>query len=299
MKTVARIVLAAFAASVLYATTAIASMSAHAADAPATSGAVVVEPVKSDYQAKLELIEGQLVAQQERESALLAGCNTIAASLLGAIASCGADSLCKVMLAQEVGKLKCAGGGGAAAASAPASVAIPDPPPPPVPWYERFFTFGGRVIEKTLDQVPALAQLKLGMVQSNNATALGIRQSDNQLGATQSTNAAFVSMNNGTVAVARAGFRSNVRIASDAFGAATNIAASGNQVAAAYASRATTQITTGNGSSVTIGTGNVVNTQNGTENRQTSPGPCTSTTGTQTPTTGSPAASSAAPCTVN
>lgn len=227
-------------------------------------------------------------------------CSQERSAVAGTASGC-TDSACRIAIAAIAALTQCSGTVAARMAPAPAPQIIQAAPPQSST--ERVLGFFAGAVGKLFDTAvavaPSVLNWKLGVVQSDNATRLGIAQSNNALAAQQSTNGAFAAFGANIQGTAAAGFGAATNIANAGLGAATNIAASGNQVAAAYASRATTQVTTGNGSPVTIGNGNVVNTQNGTENRQTSPGPCTSTTGTQTPTTGSPAASSAAPCTVN
>lgn len=144
----------------------------------------------------------------------------------------------------------------------------------------------GKLFDTAVAVAPSVLNWKLGVVQSDNATRLGITQSNNALAAQQSTNATFAAFGNNLQGTAAAGFAAN-----------TGIANAGFVTAGALGSRPTTQINAGNGSPVTLGNGNVV--IGGQDNRNASPGPCNAQSGNTTTTTGSPAASSAAPCTVN
>lgn len=255
-----------------------------AAIALSTSVLAQTPPLDAQVLQKLATANEAVACSQER--------STVAGTASGCT-----DSACRIAIAAIAALTQCSGTVAARMAPAPAPQIINAAPPQS--GTERVLGFFAGAVGKLFDTAvavaPSVLNWKLGVVQSDNATRLGIAQSNNALAAQQSTNGAFAAFGSNIQGTAAAGFGAATNIANAGFGAATNIAASGNQVAAAYASRATLQVTTGAGSPVTIGTGNVVNTQNGTENRQTSPGPCTATGGATT--TGANSATAQAPCT--
>lgn len=149
---------------------------------------------------------------------------------------------------------------------------------PPVPEPSPAMQVAG-LVKDTLIGLAVPGAQAFGMRQQ---TLLGIVQSNNAARSTESNNLMLTN-------VVGAGFRSNERLAADAFGAIIKLPP-------------TTQIQNyGEGNNVVIGQGNTA--QSGRDNRQTSPGPCTATTttttttGTSTGTTGSPSSGSTNPAT--
>ena len=112
-------------------------------------------------------------------------------------------------------------------------------------------------------------------------TLLGIAQSNNAARSTESNNLMLTNIvgagYTGITNTATAGFRSNVRIAADAFRAEA-------------ARPPGIQITTGDGSPVVIGNGN------GIDIRQGSPGPCAAQSGNTNATTGGGTSNATSPC---
>jgi hypothetical protein len=171
---------------------------------------------------------------------------------------------------------------------------------PPVPEPSPAMQVAG-LVKDTLIGLAVPGAQAFGMRQQ---TLLGIAQSNNAARSTESNNLMLTNIvgagYTGLANTAAAGFRSNERLAADAFGAIVKLPP-------------TTQITTGDGSPVTIGNANHV--VGGRDNRQASPGPCVNTptvTATTTPapvssTTGSSSGSAPAtvtvtgsvPCTTN
>lgn len=164
-------------------------------------------------------------------------------------------------------------------------------------WDDKLLRLAGLVI-------PTAGNIGIAVIQSNaqreasrNATALGIVQSNNALGATQSTNGAFAAFGSNMQGLGASGFSANATVANSGFDAARFIAGSGFSVARDLGMRPTTQIT-GSDNNIVTGTGNT--TVSGRDNRVSSPGPCnpaatvtTPATATPTSTTGSPPATAA------
>ncbi len=250
--------------------------------------------VKSDYQAKLDFINDQTAAQHERDAGLATACGVMADKIMAAATKCSGDA-CILFLAREVGLLNCASratpGGGTVLAQAVTAPEPPAPLPPQPTFGERVvagFGWGiGKLVDGAFASIPALAQLKLGLEQTKNSTQLGIVQSNNALGATQSTNRAFVDMNTQTVNLGSMGLITARGIAGEGFVQIGGVAASGFGAVRDFARTPTTQITAGDGSNITIGNGNV--SQSGTRNRLSSPGPCNPVATVTAPATGSDA----------
>lgn len=196
------------------------------------------------------------------------------------------DSACRIAIAAIAALTPCSAVARAAAPPAPAPQIINAAPPPTMG--ERVLSGIGWGLGKLFDSAVAIApsvlNWKLGVTQSNNATTLGLRQSDNALAAQQSTNATFAAFGANLQGTATAGFLAN-----------TNIATAGLNTAGQLGMRPTTQINAGNGSPVTVGNGNIV--QGGQDNRQGSAGPCTAQSGNTTTTTGGGTTTANAPCT--
>lgn len=252
-----------------------------------SQAAPVTVPAGMDAQAL------QLLATANAKTAQAAEIGTCAdeRAAVNAGASACRDSACVIALAAISALTPCAVmqvAARAAPAPAPAPQIINAAPTPTMG--ERILTGIGWGFSKLFDTAvalgPSYANLRLGTVQSNNSTALAIRQSDNALAATQSTNNAFAALGNNIQGTAAAGFRSNERLAADAFGAIVKLPP-------------TTQIITHDGSPVTIGNGSVANVQLGDANRQGSPGPCAATAGNTSATTGGGTSNATSPCTSN
>lgn len=269
---------------------AIACSAAMAADLP-TSDAAALQAIGKGNQKVAEALElsGAVGALADAKE-----CATVEMSQRG---------MCVVM-AKAFGMLAYVTGKSAAVAVAAAPAQAPQvinaAPPPTVG--ERIVGFLAGAANKLFDVGMALGPAYMNMRSANhvsdNNTRAAIASSANALAATQSTNATFAGFGNNLQDTATAGFRSNVRLASEGFGAVTAVADRGFQVAGAFASKPTTQITTGDGSPVVIGTGNTV--QGGHDNRQGSAGPCTvtgTTTGQPTTGTSNPSTNGSAPCT--
>jgi hypothetical protein len=203
------------------------------------------------------------------QSLSLGTCASERSAIAGTAQTCP-DSACRIAIAAIAALTPCA-----VTQSMHSIAAAPAAPPVQIMQAPRELSMAERVIngigwgigklfDTALAAAPTVAQYKLGIVQSNNSTALGLRQSDNALGAIQSTNGAFASFGNNLQGTATSGFG-----AMRDFGLKPQLP--------------TTQITAGNNSVIT--TGNQNNTQNGNENRQTSPGPCVASTATEITTT--------------
>lgn len=133
--------------------------------------------------------------------------------------------------------------------------AAPSEPPPRKEWWERAWDWASGATGKLFD-----VGLALGTQHFQNK--LGIRQSDNATAQHVATVNGFVSLNQGTVAVAQTGFRTGARTARDAF-------RMGSQIATAPRPP-TTQITvTGSGNNV--GGGDVNTTTTTTTNTVSCP----------------------------
>lgn len=212
-------------------------------------------------------------------------CSQERSAVAGTASGC-TDSACRIAIAAITALTQCSGA--VAARMAPASAPQIINAAPPQTMGERILSGIGWGLGKLFDAAvavgPSYLNMRVSNHQSDNATRLGIAQSANALAATQSTNNTFAAFGNNLQGTAAAGF-----------GAAANIATTGFATAGALGSRPTTHITTGDGSPVTIGTGNAVNVQLGDGNRQGSPGPCTANGGSTT--TGSNSSTAQAPCT--
>jgi hypothetical protein len=234
----------------------------------------------------------------------------IATARTGACAAISDAAQCKsaecVIATKAIAALSaaCGNAGGhvvspTAPAPAPASQIINAAPPPTIG--ERIVGFGVGLVNGLVNTaqvaLPAYMNYRLGSKQSDNNTLVSIAQSNNALAAQQSTNGTFASFGNNIASTATAGFASNATIGS----------------------RATYNFAGNTASSFVFGNGN--NTQTGSDNRQTSPGPCvntqtntqpatggnagnggtgaTSPGGTTTPTTNNATNPAALPCTVS
>lgn len=210
-------------------------------------------------------------------------CSQERAAVVGAASGC-TDSACRIAIAAIAALTPCSAVAVRAAAPAPSPQIINAAPPPTVG--ERIVGFFAGTVGKIFDTAVALGpsylNMRAGNHASDNATRLGIAQSNNALAAQVSTNGTFAAFGNNIQGTAAAGF-----------GAATNIANAGFVTAGALGARPTTQISAGNGSAITVGNGNQV--QIGSENRQASPGPCSAQSGSST--TGANGATAQAPCT--
>jgi hypothetical protein len=103
-----------------------------------------------------------------------------------------------------------------AQAAPPAPVIVQAAPPQPEPHIAWRIIGGigslfGQAVSTAINNAPQIlgqyAQMRLGIVNSNNQMALGIAQSNNGLAAQQSTNSTILGLGNGIVATADSGFR--------------------------------------------------------------------------------------------
>jgi hypothetical protein len=137
-----------------------------------------------------------------------------------------------------------------APAAPPAPVIVQAAPPGPEPHIAWRIIGGigslfGQAVSTAINNAPQIlgqyAQMRLGIVNSNNQMALGIAQSNNGLAAQQSTNTTILGLGNGIVATADSGFRAT------------------GGIAGAFAARPTYQFTV-NGSGNNVGGGAVTTT---------------------------------------
>lgn len=161
----------------------------------------------------------------------------------------------------------------------------------------------GKVFDTAIALGPSWLNYKLGTVQSNNQTALGIVASNNALGATQSTNGTFAAFGNNITSTAISGFTASQGIAANGFSAASNIAANGFSTASVLGSRPTNVTTiTGNGNATN---GSTINNTTNTADCPNESGPATGAptgntgTGPTSGQSGAAAAQQSGPATVN
>lgn len=223
-----------------------------AATAALGNAAPVVVPTGVDAQA----LQANAKANAATAAALETGtCASERSAVAGTSAKC-LDSACVIAVAALAALTPCAVTQVATrrAVSAPAVAAPPvqqfvqQQEPPSIG--ERIIAGIGGLVSKAFDAVPAFLQYKLGVVSSNNTTALALRQSDNGLAATQSTNNTFAGFGNNLQGTATAGFRSNVRIAADGFGTAATLGSKPTSI----------MNVTGNGNNTGSGTLNTITT---------------------------------------
>lgn len=81
----------------------------------------------------------------------------------------------------------------------------------------------GKVFDTAIALGPSWLNYKLGTVQSNNQTALGIINSNNALGQTQSTNSTFAAFGTNLQGTATAGYGAISSVASNGFGAVRDL----------------------------------------------------------------------------